>query len=61
MLEELGTVPKTWELDHSSAGSIGAFVSLLHPGPARKLKSSFSTSGFGLAVLLLITDRLEKR
>lgn len=61
MLEELETVPKMWELDHSFAGSTGAFVSLLHPGPARKLRSSFSTSGFSLAVLVLITDRLEKR
>lgn len=37
------------------------FVSLLHPGPARKLKSSFSTSGFHLAVLVLLTDKLEKK
>lgn len=61
MLENLGTVPKTWELDHSSAGSMGALVSLLHPGPARELRSSFSTSEFSLGVLVLITDKLEKR
>lgn len=61
MLEDLGTVPKMWELDHSSAGSMGAFMSLLHPGPARKLRSSFSTREFSLAVLVIITDKLEKR
>lgn len=61
MLEDLGTVPKMWELGHSFAGSTGAFESLLHPGPTRKLKSSFSTRGFSLAMLVLITDKLEKK
>lgn len=61
MLEDLGTVPKMWELDHSFGGSTGAFVSLLHPGPARKLRSSFSASGFSLTVLVLIADKLKKR
>lgn len=61
MLEDLGPVPKMWEMDHSFAGSTGAFESLLHPGPNRKLKSSFSTSGFSLAMLALITNKLEKR